>query len=228
MSLNSADSSHLTKPSHVENGSQQSSNSEEGLTVPQKEPNSLRRSLLSSEKNVNGMETDTGYLAIAFSIVLFPLVVISILLLLLLFHYRILHNQIVSPEFQAAVEVDEPGVYYTTISSTSFVLLASYSSTFAHVMIAFFMSLLSYPISQRFLKHSKTRSVQRLPTPYQFALLIGCLNGNVMSLWRWLRHSWRRIRRNAIDTLGSVVVIFLMVNILTYALHVLLSLTQVC
>jgi hypothetical protein len=215
MSLNSANGSHLTKPSPVENGSQQSSNSEEGLTVPQKERDALLRTLLSSEKNVNAMKTDTGYLAIAFTIILFPLVVISILLLVLLFHYRILHNRIVSPEFQTAVEVDEPGVYFATISSTSFVLLASYSSTFAHIMIAYFMSLLSYPISQQFLKHSKTRSVQRLPTPYQFALLIECLNGNVMSLWRWLRYSWSRFRGNAVSTLGSVAVIFLMVNILT-------------
>ena len=194
---------------------------QDALLEPQKEPDSSLQILLQSPKKTNGMKSDTGYLSIAFGIVSLPLVVISALLVILLFRYRIQHNQIGLLEFQDEMEADEKGVFYTTINSTTFVLLASFSSTLGHVMIGFFMSLLSYPISQRFLRHSRTKSVQQLPTPYQLTLLIGCLNANIMSLWRWLRYTCGQIRGKAADTLGSAAFIFLMINIITYAGYVL-------
>lgn len=178
------------------------------------------QSLLSSRKNVGGMRRDTGYLILASIVLSLPLVAISITLLIMLFHYSVRHNQIVPSEFQAGVEADESGVYYTTISSTSFVLVTSYSSTFATLTIGLFMSLLSYPIAQRFLKDSTARSVRQLPTPYQLGLLIGCLNGNTITLWRWLKYSWTRFPKKRINAMQHVAYIFLIVNVIAYPAYV--------
>src|SRR5947207_3357322 len=116
MSSYSADfGSHITEASHARDRSKHISNNDGHSSEGPKEPDSLIQSLLSSKNNVNGMKSDTRYLAIAFVVVLLPLILISIMLVTLLLRYRIRHNQIVFPEFQASIEVDEPGVYYTTI-----------------------------------------------------------------------------------------------------------------
>jgi hypothetical protein len=201
--------------SHYENGFGEINKSE--ISIPQPQPDPQHQTLLPSPtSNVKRATLDIVSLALALAVVLFPLVLISIGLLYLVFHYRILHNQVVSPQFQSIVEVDEPNVYYITVSSTTFVLLASYSSTFAHIMIGFIMTLLAYPISQRFIQHSRARAIQRLPTPYQFALVLGCLEGNFMSLWRWLGHCCGRILGKAAGTLGSAGFVLLVVNVITY------------
>ena len=125
--------------------------------------------LFGNRLDKNGTGGDLGYLLVALGIVSIPLVALSVLFIVLILHYRIQHNHITSPNLRT-IETSDPGVYYTTISSTKFVLLASYSSTFAHVMIGFLMTFVSYPVSQRVLKHSKSRTLQNLPTPLQLAL----------------------------------------------------------
>ena len=97
-----------------------------------------------------------------------PLAILSILLAVLLFRFRIRPSQIDAPEFQPVLEQEEPGVYYITIASATFVLLSSYSSRFAHVMIiGYFMTLI-------FLEtQAPERYDSRLPTNSHY-----CLDGS--------------------------------------------------
>jgi len=175
-----------------------------------------KTSLLSSDvKASRGIGSDICSLVTASLLVSFPLAILSILLAVLLLRFRIRSSQIDAPEFQPVLKQDEPGVYYITIASTTFVLLSSYSSTFAHVMIGYFMSLLSYTVAHDFLRNSSSRTV-RLPTPYQFALLLGCLEGSLLSLWRYMRFSFRRRRSKAVGLLSLAAFVLLVANLVLY------------
>lgn len=122
-----------------------------------------------SQRSFDNQKRRGGILDILFtcSVISFPFVALSAALLGVIFKYRIKHTN---------PSDDEPGVYYVRINATTLVLLASFSSSVAPLLISFFMNLLSYPISRRIIKLSEQeRPRSLLPTPYQFTLIIALL-----------------------------------------------------
>lgn len=91
-------------------------------------------------------------------------------------------------------EVYEKSVYYVRINSSALVLLGSFSSSIASILITAFMTLVSYPVARQLLKASQ-RPAQRdreLPTPYQLGFLITLLNGGIAAIWHWIKYMFSR------------------------------------
>jgi hypothetical protein len=85
---------------------------------------------------------------------------------------------------------DETDAYYVRISSTVLVLLASFSSTIASLLVGCVMVFLSYPVSKHLLMSSQHTPPEGIPTVYQLGLLMTSLDaGGWWALWRWLKYN---------------------------------------
>lgn len=151
--------------------------------------------------------------------IVIPLFGVSGLLIGLVFKYRVRHRPSPSQSSSISLEtgLDEPHVYYVQLSATKLVLLASISSSIAAILSSFFLSLLSYSLASRLVKLSKTRSLEKLPPPDQFGLLILTLNGGAGALWKWVKYMFERKRGD--KTVGVVKTSFVgltTVNVLGY------------
>jgi hypothetical protein len=141
---------------------------------------------LPASKRAGGRTTE---ISVALAVISAPLFLVSAALIGLVAIRRVKQQSSSSEIF--AVEQDEPSVYYVNISSTTLVLLASFSSTLAPTLVGFVMSLFSYSISQRVLRLSETEQLWELPTPYQLVVLVSLLTGNISALWQWMKYTFR-------------------------------------
>jgi len=144
------------------------------------------------------MTGGTTDILVALAIIFIPLTLFSALLLGIVFQRRI---QYLPPSSSLSTlddsELYSTNAYYVRISSTTVVLLASFSSSIAPTLVSFFMVLFSYPISRRILKISDGRKLSDLPTPFQLGLLITTLSGSLGALWHWVKYllRWKKQRK---------------------------------
>lgn len=150
----------------------------------------------SSSKRMTGGTFD---ILSATTIVCLPLIAISLLLIGIVFLFRVQSGQLSTSQLGvlSAASLDpvqtDPTAYYVRISATTVVLLASFSSSVAISVVSFLMMLLSYPVSRQLLRLSEIRRLNSLPSPYQLSLLIMTLNGGINTLWCWMKYflGWR-------------------------------------
>ena len=121
-------------------------------------------------------------LFLAFVIVSLPLLVIAILLLVLIFHYR------ENPTSYADIPLlplnkYSTGAYYTTVDSGNFLLLGSWASNFAAVVVAPFMVLFSYAVAREIIQGENKGFKDSGPHP---PLLRDIMRGAHVGVWHWL------------------------------------------
>lgn len=99
-------------------------------------------------------------LILAFAIVSLPLLVIAIILLAFVFapaHHVILDPSVGSPQLPAFDAVPS-NAYFTLISPGKFLLLGSWASNIAELVVAPFMLLFSYAVAREILQQSSIHS----------------------------------------------------------------------
>lgn len=160
---------------------------------------------------------------LAFCIITVPMVVFSGLLLGLVFHFRVVHNEFISKNLSFTGVRNEPNVIYVKISATTLTTVASWSSTVAPILVGFVISLVSYPVARRFLVAVQNNQAPQLPTPYQLSLILRMLaSGGPASLWHWVSYtigwkSYRESQPGLLKTMVSILFTGLIISILVFA-----------
>ena len=170
-----------------------------------------------SQETRNGMGAGKGEIWLALGVISIPLVVISSLLLGIVFIRRVHPMESTSSALAINANEHESNVYYVRISSTTLVLLASFSSTISSILVGFIMTFLAYPISRhlpRALQSGNSRSIPRL---YQLGLLISLLNASKLAvLWRWFKYTIARSRHKAVGVLNAAGCGLVLANVFVY------------
>src|SRR5436190_17243935 len=126
-----------------------------------------------------------------FAAISIPFIALSGILVAIIFLYRVPNNIQIHSDLLPG-EIHEKNVYYVRINSSTLVLLGSFSSSIASILITTFMSLVSYPVARRLLLKVQAQNNGDLPTSYQLGLLITLLNGGLGSLWSWIKYMFSR------------------------------------
>ncbi|KAF5655283.1 hypothetical protein F25303_691 [Fusarium sp. NRRL 25303] len=93
-----------------------------------------------------------------------PLIAFSALLLGLVFHYQVIPKNPNSPTFQSAASADS-NVIYVDFPATTLIIVASWSSTMAPLILPFLLTLVSFPVSRTLIQASQSGDRTRQPTP---------------------------------------------------------------
>jgi hypothetical protein len=133
-------------------------------------------------------------ICIAFLMITIPMGTFVALLLGLVYHYRVGEDDVMSPNLGTGTQ-SEVGAVYVDLSATIITTVASWSSTVAPLLLTFAISLSSFPVARKLLDASQFPDGSRLPTPFQFSLMLATLEKPTAStLGRLLqyRFSWKQ------------------------------------
>lgn len=145
-------------------------------------------------KGLSGRLSDLG---LSFVILTIPMLLFSACLLGLVFHNRVSPPSSVFENLRVD-EQDEAGIYYVNLNATFLIFIASWSSSLAPALTGFALQLFSYRLASDFFRSTKSSKAERLPTPYQLALILRFLNGGAIgALWNWIKYlfKWRAKRQ---------------------------------
>jgi hypothetical protein len=145
-------------------------------------------------------------IAMSFSIITIPMMLLPAVLLGLVFHNRVTYSGVPFENLRPDGLQDEPGIYYVNLSGTFLVFVASWASSVAPMLASFVLALASYPISKKYLDHAQDQVPEGWLTPYQLALTLIFLNGGGFgALWRWLKYlgGWKGKREPQAKPLTS-------------------------
>jgi hypothetical protein len=148
-----------------------------------------------------------------FAVVTIPLFLFVALLLGLVFHYRVSHNDPPFENLQIEGVKDEPGIYYVNLNATFLVFIAP-------MLASFVLALAAYPICRQYLAQARANKTQELLTPYQLALTLRFMNGGGFgALWSWLKYhvGWRSVRQPQGVVLSSTARVAILALSLAYA-----------
>src|SRR5579859_4467672 len=109
-------------------------------------------------------------ISLSFVVVSVPMLLFGGLLLGLVFHYRVTHNELPFEHLQLNGVKDEAGIYYVNLNATFLVFIASWSSSVAPMLASFVLVLAAYPICKEYLAQARAKRSRELLTPYQLAL----------------------------------------------------------
>lgn len=124
-------------------------------------------------------------LFLAFVVVSIPLLLIAILLLIFTFHYREdPASYIVLPVLP--VQNYSTDAFYTTKDLGSFLLVGSWASNIAAVIVAPFMVLFSYAVAREIIQHEKNGYEDLASRP---PLLREIMRGGYVGVWYWIRRN---------------------------------------
>lgn len=135
----------------------------------------------------------------SFAILTIPMLTLSSILLGLIYHFQVVHNDPVSTYLRLSSTQGEPGVIYVNLSATTLAIVSSWSSSVAPLLLGSALTLISYPVAKKILLASRDNKPNQLLTPYQLSLMLRMLaNGSLLSLWSWLKYSfgWRGRRES--------------------------------
>lgn len=102
-----------------------------------------------------------------FFVIFLPLIAFSVVILYLIFHYRVLPETRLTSDLQTAANEDDADYYYVNFSSTRLLFVTSWSSTVAPMLVGLVMTLSLFPVSRKLFKLSLADNPARLPTPQQ-------------------------------------------------------------
>ena len=169
-----------------------------------------------SGKKMSGRLSD---IALSFSVVTIPMLMFTGVLLGLVYHYRITHNEVSFETLRAPGSIDEAGIYYVNLSATVLIFISSWSSSLAAILAGLMMTLASYPIAWRHLRDVRAYRPQRLLTPFQLALTLKFLDGGGWgALWSWIKYvaGWRKQRQLQARTLTASASVMILAVFLGY------------
>ena len=149
-----------------------------------------------------------AYRDIAFAcfVISCPMVVLSAALLGLIYKYRLTqtHNSPAALQLPSTTENDA-SAYLVDFSATRLVTIASWTSSVAPFLPGFVLALLSFPAARRVLRTSQASQDHGLPTPFHLALYLQLLEGNVGSLWQWLKYKFWNKREKQVKVITNLV-----------------------
>ncbi|KAF5684310.1 hypothetical protein FCIRC_4014 [Fusarium circinatum] len=126
-----------------------------------------------------------------------PLIAFSALLLGLVFHYQVTPKSPNSPSFQSAASTD-PNVIYVDFPATTLIIVASWSSTMAPLILPFLLTLVSFPVSRTLIQASQSNDRTKQPTPRQYALILRIMsNASLSALWSCITYLFTSKRKRA-------------------------------
>ncbi|KAI7760684.1 hypothetical protein LZL87_007896 [Fusarium oxysporum] len=126
-----------------------------------------------------------------------PLVAFSALLLGLVFHYQVIPKSPISSSFASAATAD-PSVLYVDFPATTLIIVASWSSTMAPLILPFLLTLVSFPVSRTLIQASQSGDRTRQPTPRQYALILRIMsNASLSALWSCITYVFTSKRNRA-------------------------------
>ena len=148
----------------------------------------LRRS---NKQNGHTIKEDTAPrlsrkrdLFLSFVIVSLPLLVISILLLAFIFlSYREIPASYIEIPELPFFEYPSSDAFYTIVSLGSFLLVGSWASNIAEIVVAPFMVLFSYAVAREILQHPSIDHDEAGSRP---PLLREIMRGAHVGLWHWI------------------------------------------
>ena len=121
-------------------------------------------------------------IALAFTLLTLPLLVLASMLLYLVYHNRLDHS--------GAEEEQCPSRLLVDFEAAQLALVVSWMSSIAGQLLSPAMLLLSYPIARQLINVSKTDSSEGLPTVFETSILINSLGADIYSVVETLRHSF--------------------------------------
>ncbi|EXJ65392.1 hypothetical protein A1O7_01733 [Cladophialophora yegresii CBS 114405] len=122
-----------------------------------------------------------------------PMLVLTAIFMGLVYAYKVSHGVGTADSSLGLPVSDDPYAYYVNYSATRLITVSSWTSTVTSFASSFVMALVSYPLAKSYLSRSQAPSLEKLPTPYQLRLIIGCVGGGFGSLWSWLQYCfWRQ------------------------------------
>lgn len=128
---------------------------------------------------------------LSFTLMTIPMTLFSAVLLGLIFHYRIAGTDSSKASFLVDGASLDTDAIYVDLSATALTTVASWCSTVSPLLLTFALTLASYPAARSLFLGSQNAQDQRLPTPYQFALMLRITsNPSIASLWDWLVYSF--------------------------------------
>jgi hypothetical protein len=170
-------------------------------------------------KRIGGRFSD---ITLSFVIITVPMLLFTALLLGLVFHYRVTHNEAPYKHLQLQGTTDESGFYYVNLNATFLVFIASWSSSLAPMLVSFVLVLAAYPICRQYLAQARENLRQELLTPYQLALTLCFMNGGGLgALWSWLKYhaGWKHIRESQGSALSKTALVAISASSLAYVSH---------
>lgn len=130
-----------------------------------------------------------------------PMIFINAALLALVFKFRVDVTGVPHPQLTPSSLVGNLGnAYYIDLSSTFLIFVSSWASSIAPLCGGMLITLASYPICKAYLSRMGVDKEGKLPTPYQFSLVVRFLNGGSFgALWSWLLYcfGWRGRQRQS-------------------------------
>ena len=188
-------------------------------SVNRNEPSdSQRTSLLQYHQDPPNTDSDSNGalwdIILCFAAIFIPFAVLSAVLVgvVLVFRVTIAPSSISG----SSLEKTDTDVYYVDISATTLVLIASYSSTIASLIIGFTISLSFFPLAAKISTYSQRERLTYLPTPYQLGLLIALRNGSIGSLWSWIKYTFARKGERKTRVVKTAGLAVMMTLLLTY------------
>jgi hypothetical protein len=140
-----------------------------------------------------------------------PLVAFSIILLALVFRYK------VGDEPSTGNEV--PGGYYLVdFSATRLIFISSWSSSVAPKLVSVVTGLYLFLAAKAFIRDSaiETTGASTLPTPYQLALLVGLSTGSSTELWKYANYQTQSPRAKNVPILKRMGFMLILFQLLAY------------
>jgi hypothetical protein len=160
-------------------------------------------------------------IAISFVVITIPMLLFAILLLGLVFFYRVTHNSPPYMQLQLQETTEEPGVYYVKLNSAFLVFIASWSSSLAPILTGFVLTLAAYPICKQYLGQARANLRHELLTPYQLALTLQFMNGGGFgAMWGWLKYhvKWKHVQYSRGSVLSRTVLVGVIASMLGYVI----------
>lgn len=121
---------------------------------------------------------------IAFAVSVLPLLAFSVLLLGLIFRYRVTLHSPIDARFENGKFEKDNHIIYISLSATIFTTVVSWCSTVAPLSLPFILAIASYPTVRLLIQANENDDEVMPPTPYQFALVLRILlNSSFSSVW---------------------------------------------
>ena len=122
-------------------------------------------------------------LVITSSISIFPMLVLSIVLLCLVFTNLVPNNGSSYVEDTKQDTLLDSSDYHIDYSATRLVFISSIASTLAPLLLSAAMTVLSYPVAYFLAVKSDEGRAKELSTPFQLDIMIKILDAKILSLW---------------------------------------------
>jgi ABC-type transport system involved in multi-copper enzyme maturation permease subunit len=158
-------------------------------------------------------------IAICFVVMTVPMLIFSALLLGLIYKYRVKDNDFVSSNLRFTTRQSNSDAVYVDLNATLLTTVASWSSTVAPILVGFAITLLTFPVAKGMMNAANLNQPDRLPTPYQLALMIRMNTASAAnSIYHWLRYIlfFRKGRANQPSGLTWMTIVIVIIWLLRY------------